>query len=137
MKILFKKFKPILFAFALITCLTTTSSTNIMAYTVYDINEDQYVFSRTTLEEGERIRVYVTPYLGNSTPNLYIRFTNYDDAYWMVDVYDTETHTSEYKEFFDDSRVTAFIDDLEEDHVYRITIRNRSSFSAEIQGRIF
>ncbi|MBR3770661.1 MAG: hypothetical protein IKL07_00175 [Clostridium sp.] len=136
MKNIAKKFSTLLCMLALLGCFVSAPCANVMAYTVYDINEDEYYFD-TTVSAGGTYKIYVTPYRENSTPEFYIRFTNYDDALFQVDVFDMDTRNKVFKDTFDDYRITVRVQDLEEDHEYRISIRNRSDFSAEISGRVF
>lgn len=138
MKNLKKRLSKLLCLVAVMGCFMGVQPVKVMAYTVpgtQDINEEVFEFDET-LYGSEYYRVYVTPYIYGSTGGLYIRFYNWDRADLMLDVYDMDERITVYKVISEEKKITATIDDLDPAHEYRITIRNRSDFSTNIDGSI-
>lgn len=138
MKNLKKGLSKLLCLVTALGCFMGAQPANVMAYTVpgvQDINDIVFKFDEE-LYPSEIYRVYVTPYIYGSTGGLYIHFQNWDCADLMLDVFDMDERHNVYKEISEERNIAATINDLDPDHEYRITIRNRSDFSTNIYGSI-
>ena len=136
MKHMIKKNRIFTSMIVLALCFCALTTTVSHASTIYDINEDEV--DETKVLSAYHYTYYdCTPYLGNDEPDLYLRLYNYDDANIEVMFADETANTILDVQETTDSRPVFYWEELNENHVYRIYVTNRSDYSAEVRVRIF